>query len=73
MWGKPSIIVRRYPNERKYQSDARKLAKRGYRVASVTSEAPRSGCGRIIMLGGIGALVFRPKPVLVVTYQLAVL
>lgn len=65
------IQVRRYPNERVYQRDAQKWAKRGYRVVSVTSEAPRSGCMRFIMLGGIGALVLRPKPVLVVTYQLA--
>lgn len=69
MWGKQRIIVRRYPSERQYQGDAQRWARRGYRVVSVTSEAPRAGCMRLLTLG-IFAMIFRPKPVLVVTYQL---
>jgi hypothetical protein len=64
-----AIEVRRYKNEKEYQKDAGKWAKRGYNVLHVVSEQPRSGCARIVMLGGIGALFFKPKPVFVVTYQ----
>lgn len=64
-----TIEVRRYKSEKEYQKDAQKWQKNGYQVVNVVSEQPRSGCGRIIMLGGIGALVFKPKPEFVVTYQ----
>ena len=70
MWGKPQIVVRQYRDNRQYQSDARRMMKRGYRVISAVSEAPRAGCLRILTLG-IFAMVFRPAPVWVVTYQLA--
>jgi hypothetical protein len=66
-----AVIVKRYQNEKEYQKDAGKMAAKGYEVASVVSEQPRSGCGRFVALGGIGALIFKPKPVLVVTYRLA--
>jgi hypothetical protein len=69
MASKP-VIVKRYKDEKEYQKDAGKMTVKGYEVASVVSEQPRSGCGRFIALGGIGALVFKPKPVLVVTYRL---
>lgn len=64
-----SIIVKRYKSEKQYQRDARRLAKHGYEVASVVSEQSRSGCLRILMLG-LFAWLFKPKPVLVVTYRL---
>lgn len=65
-----AIEVKRYQDDKAYQRDAGKMTARGYEVQSVTSEQPRSGCGRIIALGGIGALLFKPKPELVVTYRL---
>lgn len=66
---KSEIIVKRYKSEKEYQNDAKKLLSNGYEVLSVTSEQPRSGCGRILLIG-IFAGIFKPKPVLVVTYRL---
>ena len=62
-----SILVRRYQTDAEYQKDANKLAKDGYTVTSTTSEQPRSGCLRILTLG----ILFKPKPVLIVTYSKA--
>ena len=62
-----SIIVRRYKTDAEFQKEANKLAKEGYSVTSTTSEQPRSGCLRILTLG----ILFKPKPVLVVTYNQA--
>lgn len=67
---KQALVVKRYKNEGEYQKDANKMLKQGYEVQTVISEQPRSGCMRFIALGGIGALVFKPKPVQVVTYRL---
>ena len=64
-----SIIVKRYKSQAAYQRDAGRLAKQGYTVTDVTSEQPRAGCLRILTLG-IFAWLFKPKPVLVVTYKL---
>ncbi len=63
------IEVKRYKKERAYRKDATRMAGEGWTVVSVTSEQQRSGCGRIIMLGGIGALIWKPKPDFVVTYE----
>lgn len=64
-----AIEVKRYKNEAEYKKDANKMLAKGYEVQSVTSEQPRSGCGRILALGFFAA-IFKPKPVLVVTYRL---
>lgn len=69
MFGKKKIIVKRYANERAFSKDANRMAKRGYVVASTTSEQPRAGCARILTLG-IFTLLFPPTPVIVVTYKL---
>ena len=45
------------------------MTKEGWRVASATEATQRTGCRRFIMLGGIGALVFHPKPHYMVTYE----
>lgn len=66
---KAAVQVRRYKDEKAYQKDAAKLARQGYEVASVVSEQPRSGCGRILAIG-LFAAIFKPKPELVVTYRL---
>ena len=63
------IVVKRYQNEKAYQRDAGRMAAKGYEVPSVVSEQPRSGCGRILAIGFF-AIMFKPKPVLVVTYRL---
>lgn len=66
--GKSELIVKRYKNEKEFQKDARHMLSKGYSVQSVTSEQPRSGCGRILLIG-IFAGIFKPKPVLIVTYR----
>jgi hypothetical protein len=67
--GKSEIIVQRYENEREYQKDAKRMLSKGYEIQSVISEQPRPGVGRILLIG-VFAGVFKPKPVLVVTYRL---
>ncbi len=64
-----SILVKRYKDEREYQRDAQRMIKRGYKIATVTSETPRAGCARILTLG-IFTLFFPPKAQFVVTYTL---
>ena len=63
--------VRTYKGQSEFERDAKRLAEQGWEVKTVTSQQPRSGCLRIIALGGIGALVFKPKPVVIVTYTRA--
>lgn len=63
------IVVKRYKDEREYQRDAQRMARKGYKVVSSTSEKPRAGCARILTLG-IFTLLFPPKPEFVVTYSL---
>lgn len=63
------VEVRRYKSDKAYKKEAAQMSANGWQVVSVTSEQQRSGCGRIIMLGGIGALFWKPKPHLVVTYE----
>lgn len=67
---KPAIVVKQYVRSKDYQKDAQKLAKQGYKITNTVTEQPRSGCLRIIALGGIGALIWRPKNVMTVTYEL---
>lgn len=67
---KQPVIVRQYVRAKDYQKEALKLAKQGYKVAHTVTEQPRSGCLRIIALGGIGALIWKPKNVTTVTYEL---
>ena len=69
MTAKPQTMVRTYTSPDAYQKDAEKLAGEGWAVVNTVEHAPRTGCMRFIMLGGIGALVFRPKHKIVVTYQ----
>ena len=64
-----NLIVKRYKSEAHYQRDAQHMLRQGYEVQSVVSEQPNAGCLRGCMLGLL-ALVFKPKPVLVVTYRL---
>ena len=66
---KSPIVVKRYKSEKEYQRDAVKMQRQGYEVEHVVSEQPRSGCLRILSLG-LFAAIFKPKPVLVVTYKL---
>lgn len=63
-----SIKVKTYKNTRDFERDARKMERQGWEVQSVVNQQPRPGVGRIVMLG-LFAGVFKPKPILVVTYK----
>ena len=63
------VEVKRYKTDQAYRKDAERLAAQGWRVTNVISEQPRAGCMRIILTGGLGAIVWKPKPQLVVTYE----
>lgn len=43
----------------------------GWRVVNSSTFQPRSGIGRIVMTGGIGALVFKPRPTITAIYERA--
>ncbi len=57
-----------YKNPKAYEKDAPKLAKKGWKVESVTERKPRAGIGRLLSLGFV-TMIFPPKPELVVTYS----
>ena len=61
-------MVRVYTDPGRYRKDAERLAREGWRVEQVTEHRRRSGCLRVFLLLGIFALVFPPKPEIVVTY-----
>ena len=62
------VKVKTYKNTKEFDRDAKRMSKGGWQVVQVTNQQPRPGIGRIFLLG-IFAGVFKPKPVLVVTYQ----
>lgn len=64
----PPIVVREYVSQQAFQNDAVKLTARGYDVLSVNERSQNAGCLRIFTLGLL-ALVVRPAPHIVVTYQ----
>ena len=46
------------------------MGRQGYRVVSVTEMQQRAGCGRILALGLLAAVI-KPRPHYLVTYALA--
>jgi len=60
--------VKVYKNNKRYERDAKKLGKKGWKVISVVQEKRSAGLGRWALIG-IFAPLFPPKPVLVVTYE----
>jgi hypothetical protein len=60
--------MKRYKDQRAFQKDAPNMLARGWYIQSQNSYQPRAGIGRIVALGGIGALVFKPKEQVMVTY-----
>lgn len=62
-------IVKTYKDQKAFSRDVSKMLQAGWIIASQTTYQPRSGIGRFLALGGIGALVFRPKQQVMVTYQ----
>lgn len=61
-------MVREYTNSDAFNDDARKLSKDGWGVQSSTELTRNTGCGRCCTLG-IFAFMFKPKPLIVVTYS----
>ena len=64
----PTTTVRTYKSVKQYKRDVQRMARKGWRVQSTTEHENRSSLLRIAALGGVGALVFHPKPTFVVTY-----
>ncbi len=67
----PSVTVRTYRSAKEYQADLGRMVAQGWSVSNSVQNQPRTGCMRIIMLGGIGALIWKPKPEIIVTYTRA--
>ena len=59
--------VREYRSREAFDRDAINASANGWRVVSVTESQQRAGCIRIMLLWFI-ALLWRPKPRLIVTY-----
>jgi hypothetical protein len=62
-------VTRTYKGDKALRHGIAHMQRHGWRVASQSSFQPRAGLGRVIMLGGIGALVWKPKPAFVVTFE----
>lgn len=60
--------VQEYAGADAMQRGIMEMTRQGWRVQSQSSFQPRAGCMRVLMLGGIGALVFKPKPHFLVTF-----
>lgn len=60
--------IKTYKTPKEFQKDQPKMAKQGWQVQNTSSHQPRPGLGRIALLG-FGAMVFKPKPQIIVTYQ----
>lgn len=70
----PDIMVKVYKGRdqshaaSEYAKDAGQLAVHGWSPTGQSWADGRSGCLRVLMLGFIGALVWKPKGTLTVTY-----
>jgi hypothetical protein len=62
-------VTYRYKGERRMRAAIATMAQHGWRVQTQSSHQPRSGCLRVVMLGGIGALIWKPKEVHTVTFE----
>lgn len=62
------VEVREYRSEKEMQRDANRWRKRGYAITSQTYDRRPAGCGRWLLIGPF-ALLFKPSPRWVVTYQ----
>ncbi len=58
-----------YTGEGAYQHGLAQMQRQGWQAGNTAVTQPRSGCLRFLMLGGIGALVFKPKQHFIVSYQ----
>lgn len=61
-------IVRTYKSQGEFQNDAQRLARDGWTVSNTMERQPGTGCLRGCTLG-LMALVWKPKPQIVVTYS----
>jgi transcriptional regulator with XRE-family HTH domain len=61
-------MVREYENTRVFQDDAPRMATQGWTVTTTSEVRPNSTAIHWLTLG-IAWLLFRPQPVLLVTYQ----
>lgn len=63
-----AIVVKEYKSRGSYERGVRDMGERGYIVVSAIEHSQRPGLMRILLLNFF-ALLWRPKPHFVVTYQ----
>lgn len=61
--------VKTYTSSGEMEKDQKKMAKQGWTVQQTGSNQPRSGIARNVLLGPIGAIAFKPRSQIIVTYQ----
>ena len=62
-------VMREYKSLKAMQADAEVASSFGWHAGSVTQVPQRSGCMRMIMLGGLGAMIWKPPTRMIVTYR----
>lgn len=62
------VETREYKDAKEFDRAAKRMAKEGWVIQSHSERTQRAGCLRILLTGGF-ALVFPPKPTIVVTYR----
>lgn len=68
---RPEVLVKTYDKEQHYVADAPRQSADGWQIVSTNTFQPRSGWARILFTLGWMAVVYPPKPQIVVTYQRA--
>lgn len=66
---KTKQVTRTFKGDKELRHGIAHMQRHGWRVSSQSSYQPRSGLTRVILLGGIGALIWKPKPKFVVTFE----
>lgn len=65
--GKRETESKTYKSSKDYENDSKRRIQDGWEVAGVVNNQPRSGCGRILLLG-LFTLIWKPKPEITATY-----
>lgn len=61
--------IREYKSQGEMERAIRQMNAQGWQAVSTAVKEQRSGCLRVVMLGGIGALIWRPRPHFLVTFS----
>ena len=58
----PQIVLREYKDRDEFEKGARQMGRSNYELIEHAERRQRSRWLRIMLLGGLGALVWKPKP-----------